>query len=176
MPLIESTFSFSWWILASNLRFDALISKIENVNLHKKYLKNKFYHCWISPICSYSQICNVQNVVFQVQMWLPHSWNVVFNNTMCDDIIVNTHCDVTMVRLHCLGNYMMQTMGSDVGPVIQTHIVCRSVFQMFSVPLFGYLICCHLYITSKISKLWIISNYLYIFPVKNIVVLIRGRV
>ncbi len=52
--------------------FDALISTIENVNLHKKYSKKN------SITIEYHQ--PVQNVVFQVQMWLPHSWNVVYNN------------------------------------------------------------------------------------------------
>ncbi len=38
-PLVESTFPFSWWVLVSNVMFDAMINKIGNVNLHKIYSK-----------------------------------------------------------------------------------------------------------------------------------------
>ncbi len=107
--LIESTFSFSWWILASNLIFDALISKIENVSLHKKDSRNKFYQCWISSTCIFAQICNVQNVVFQVQM--SHE---MWSYQWCNDVTVNTHCDVTMGRWCCLGNHISQQWVGDV--------------------------------------------------------------
>ncbi len=97
-PLVDSTFSFMLVKSCLNVMFDALISKLK-MSISKKYSKNKFYRSWISAICSFAQICNVQNVVFLVQMWLPHSWNVMHNN----DVTVNTHCDVTMGRWHCLG-------------------------------------------------------------------------
>ncbi len=59
-PLVEFTFSFSWWIIISNLMFDVLICINENVSLHKKYSRNKLCHCWKSPTCGFVQICNVQ--------------------------------------------------------------------------------------------------------------------
>ncbi len=79
-PLVEFTFLFSWWILISNFMFDVLICINKNISLYKMYSRNKLCHCWKSPTYGFVQICNVQNVVLQVQMWLLHSWNVMKDN------------------------------------------------------------------------------------------------
>ncbi len=92
-PLVEFTFSFSWWILISNLIFDVLIFINENVS-YTKIIQEK----------NYVTVENHQPVVlFKFAMY-----KMLFFKCRCalfmkcdegqlsNDITVNTHCDVTM--------------------------------------------------------------------------------
>ncbi len=110
-PLVELTFSFSWWIRISNLMFDVLICINENVSLHKKYSRNKLCHCWKSPTCGgFVQIYKIMqrtkccfasaDVTAPFMKYDEGQWS--------NDVTVNTHCDVTMGRWHCLGNHISQ--------------------------------------------------------------------
>ncbi len=109
-PLVEFTYSFSWWILTSSLMFAVLICINENVSLHKK-----------KQIMSLLKITNLRFCSnFQCTECCFASADVTVPFMKCDEgqwsnnFTVNTDCDVTMSWWCCLGNHISQQWVGDV--------------------------------------------------------------
>ncbi len=107
-PLVEFTFSFSWWILISNLMLDVLICINENVSLHKSIQETNYVtNLWFCSNLQCTNCCFASaDVTAPFMKCDERQWS--------NDVTVNIHCDVTMGRWRCLANHISQQWVGDV--------------------------------------------------------------